>query len=77
MLKNLEESHVITLEDNVYFGGFGAMVNGFFMQNQIQKQVKNFAYRDEFIPHGSVESLQKRFGVDEEEIKAYILSVLL
>ena len=77
MLKSLTESHIITLEDNVYLGGFGSMVNGFIMQNDLKKTVKNFAYRDEFIPHGSVESLQKRFGVDEEEIKAYISSVVL
>ena len=76
MLKSLQETEVITIEDNVYLGGFGSMINGFFMQNSIKKQVKNFAYRDEFIPHGSVESLQKRFGVDEEEIKTYILGVL-
>ena len=76
MLKNLSESYIVTIEDNVYLGGFGAMVNGFFMQNGVLKQVKNFAYRDEFIPHGSIESLQKRFGVDEEEIKSYILSVI-
>ena len=77
ILKCLRESHLITLEDNVYLGGFGSMINGFFMQNGIEKHVKNFAYRDVFIPHGSVESLQKRFGVDEEEIKSYILNVLL
>ena len=53
------------------------MVSGFFMNNgQKAVKVKNFAYRDEFIPHGSIESLQKRFGVDEEEIKSYISGVL-
>jgi 1-deoxy-D-xylulose-5-phosphate synthase len=76
MLKKLQEDYVITIEDNVYLGGFGSMVNGFFAQKGIHKQIKNFAYRDEFIPHGSVESLQKRFGVDEEEIKAYIVGIL-
>ena len=76
MLSTLQAKQIVTIEDNVYLGGFGAMVNGFFMQNGVLKQVKNFAYRDEFIPHGSIESLQKRFGVDEEEIKSYILSVI-
>lgn len=37
-----------------------------------QISVKNFAYRDEFIPQGEVGNLQKEYGVDCEEIERYI-----
>lgn len=78
MLNGLQVKHIVTLEDNVYLGGFGATVCGYFMNNNRKDlEIKNFAYRDEFIPHGSVESLQKRFGVNEEEIKAYVADILL
>ena len=38
--------------------------------------IKNFAYRDEFIPQGGVCALQKEYGVDCEQIEAYILGIL-
>ena len=34
--------------------------------------VRNFAYRDEFIPQGNVGDLQREYGVSCEEIENYI-----
>ena len=76
LLKNLTSTHVITIEDNVFLGGFGSMVNNALMGMGKCSQMKNFAYRDEFIPQGSVSSLQSRFGVSCKEIEQYILGVL-
>ena len=76
MLRSLNKQNIITIEDNVAIGGLGAMINNFVTQNSMSYKVKNFAYRDEFIHHGSVPSLQKKFGVDKESIKAYILECL-
>ena len=77
MLENLQSDYVVTLEDNVFFGGFGSMVNGALLQSGKPCKIRNFAYKDEFIPQGSVVELQKEYGVSGEEIKAYIRSVLL
>lgn len=76
LLRNLQSDYVITLEDNVYLGGFGSMVNGAILQMDKPCKLKNFAYSDEFIPQGSVSELQGRFGVNCQEIENYILEIL-
>ena len=76
LLNNLSEEHVITMEDNVSIGGFGALVNNYLISAGKPCKIKNFAYRDEFIPQGSIATLQKEYGVDCEEIESYLASVL-
>jgi deoxyxylulose-5-phosphate synthase len=39
-------------------------------------KVKNFAYRDEFIPQGSIAALQAEYGVNCQEIQDYIEEIL-
>ena len=75
-LTSLQSSHIITMEDNVLLGGFGSMVNNALIEMKKNCKIKNFAYRDEFIPQGSIASLQARFGVDCQEIEAYISEIL-
>lgn len=72
LLKNLENEYIVTIEDNVLLGGFGAMV----CAHRKGEKIKNFAYRDEFIPQGSIASLQAEYGVDCKEIEAFIKGVL-
>ena len=54
LLSNLQSEYVITMEDNVQLGGFGSMICS--KMNEMGKavKVKTFAYRDEFIPQGSI-----------------------
>jgi len=75
LLENLTSSHLITIEDNVFIGGFGSMVNGAFIGKKKAITIKNFAYKDEFIPQGKVPQLQSLYGVDCMEIKEYIKKV--
>ena len=77
LLSALQSEYIVTVEDNVFLGGFGSMVNGEIMRTQKPCKVKNFAYRDEFIPQGSVGELQRSYGVNCEEIEKYIASVLI
>lgn len=76
LLKSLNSEYVITMEDNVFLGGFGSMVNSALLQMEKECKIKNFAYRDEFIPQGSISSLQSRFGVNCQEIEEYIADKL-
>ncbi len=76
MLSNFSEEYVITMEDNVANGGFGAMVNNYMIKQGKDCKIKNFAYRDEFIPQGSIAALQKEYGVDCEEIENYLSGIL-
>jgi len=71
MLNALKEDTIITIEDNQLIGGFGSVICSRFAQDR-QKTVKVFAYRDEFIPHGTVPELMEEFGLNKREIAAYI-----
>ncbi len=76
LLNGLRCEHLITIEDNVFLGGFGSAVNGAMLQMDKACKIKNFAYRDEFIPQGSVAKLQSEYGVSCEELKTYLLEAL-
>ena len=76
LLHNLDSEYIITLEDNVFLGGFGAMLDGVIMQSGKACKVKNFAYRDEFIPQGKIGDLQSEYGVNCKEIEEYLLEIL-
>lgn len=74
--------NVITVEDNVLAGGFGEAVEHELVtedENKAPRQRRTFrafAYKDCFIPQGSVASLQKQYGVSCEEIQDYIEKLL-
>ena len=76
LLKALQTEHVITMEDNVFLGGFGSAVNGELVKHGKTYTIKNFAYRDVFIPQGSIGKLQSEYGVNSQEIENYLLEVL-
>ncbi len=77
LLKALECEHVVTMEDNVFLGGFGSAVNGALIKLGKSCKIKNFAYRDEFIVQGSVSKLQAEYGVSCEEIEKHLTEVLV
>ena len=76
LLSALESEYVITMEDNVALGGFGALVSQYLLQSEKACKIKTFAYRDEFIPQGSVSELQAEYGVSCKEIENYLKSIL-
>ncbi len=76
LLQTVKSTHLITMEDNVFLGGFGSAVNGALIQLNKACKIKNFAYRDEFIPQGSVSHLQSEYGIDCNELQEYLSEVL-
>ena len=70
MLDEIKEKYIVTVEDNMLLGGFGAMLDAFYSDKN--KILKNFAYEDKFIPQGGVNELMCEFGVSEEAIFRYI-----
>ena len=74
MLSNIEEKHIITIEDNVLAGGLGSLINTFFADKN--KSVKNFAYPDEFISHGRVSELMDDYKITGKYVAEYILNAL-
>ncbi len=76
-LKELQSEYVVTIEDNVFIGGFGAMVNNACIQMDKPCKMKNFAYRDAFIPQGKVADLQGEYGVSCKDVENYLSEVLV
>lgn len=70
MLEKIIDKHIVTVEDNVLTGGFGALVDSYYAHRG--KVVKNFAYPDKFIPQGSVTELMDEYGVSSQAIVDYI-----
>ena len=68
-------SHIITLEDGVKSGGFGSAVLQYIEEKHSEKNVKVtiLGIPDRFIPHGSIQQLQKECGID---IPAIVASAL-
>ena len=64
---------VITIEDNTIMGGLATAVNKVIVENKIKDvQIQNYAYPDKFIEHGSVQELEKLYGIKEKDVEAII-----
>lgn len=59
---------VITIEDGTKIGGLGAKVEELLFENNVKVHFNNISYPDEFIVHGDIKSLEKRYGVDDSSI---------
>lgn len=73
VLQKIKERHskVVTLEEGVFNGGFGEAVSAWYEGTPMR--VLNIALPDQFIEHGSVTELKKKYGLDPESITQKIL----
>ena len=55
---------IITIEDGVIIGGFGALVNQFALENNYQNKFINLGIPDTFIEQGSIQELQQICKLD-------------
>ena len=70
-LKNSIEKtkNVITIEDGTIINGLGTSIKELIVDNHMEDvEVKAYAYPDKFIQHGSVDELEKIYGLDEDSI---------
>ena len=64
--------HVITIEDGTIINGLATAVQEIIIEEKLEGiQLKSYAYPDKYIQHGSVEELEKIYGVDEETIEGF------
>jgi 1-deoxy-D-xylulose-5-phosphate synthase len=62
--------NVITIEDGNIINGLATAVQEIIIEEKLDViKVKSYAYPDKFIQHGSVEELEKIYGLDEETIE--------
>lgn len=67
---------IITFEDGILNGGFGDAVLEYASEKAFKGKIIRKAYPDAFIPHGSVEELEKQIGLDEESIREALLKLI-
>lgn len=66
-------SMIVTVEENVRNGGYGLAVLNYMNEKGSALKVYNASLRDEFIEHGSPDSLKKKHGLDSTAIAAEIV----
>lgn len=69
--KSIEKTkQVITIEDGTIRNGLATAVQEIILEGNLQEvKIKNYAYPDQYIEHGSVEELEKIYRMDEESIE--------
>ncbi|MFQ5522687.1 MAG: 1-deoxy-D-xylulose-5-phosphate synthase [Acidimicrobiia bacterium] len=67
---------VVTLEDNVVRGGFGAGVMEMFAEAGEGKAITSIGVPDDFLPFGSASDLLNLVGMDEESVVERVLGQL-
>ncbi|MDG4949942.1 1-deoxy-D-xylulose-5-phosphate synthase [Weeksellaceae bacterium KMM 9724] len=70
-LKNIFEnySHILTFENGIKNGGFGASILDVANSNNYKGKVEIHAYPDEFIAHGTIDELENLAGLDSISIR--------
>ena len=64
----LSHSLVVTMEDNIYDGGFGAQTGAHLEKEGITSEFCPIALPCQFIEHGDIPSLEKKYGLSADSI---------
>ena len=64
----------ITIEDNILLGGLASNVKELLLDNKLDVNIKTFGYPNKFIKHGSIEDIEKKYGLDTESIYNYVIN---
>ena len=72
-----KHSLIVTMEDNVYQGGFSQMVQAFLQEKGfMRKKCLPVCLPDSFIEHGDPEELYEKYGMDGDSVAEKIREVL-
>lgn len=75
LVKNYK--YIFTMEDNIYSGGFGALLAQRLCEFGIEDNViYNFAFPDMYIEHGNRDLLFDRYGMSAEKIFKKIIQII-
>lgn len=70
-----EHKLIVTLEENVYIGGYGEQVSSYVLENRYNNRVLNISLPDDYIEHGNVDILEKATEIDAESVVTRIISI--
>lgn len=68
---------IVSIEDNVLSGGYGSLIVETLIKNELfDVPVFRFGYPDEFLEHGSIDELHKKYNLTSEQIAGFLLKKL-
>ena len=72
---------IVTMEENVQSGGYGAKVLEFLENNKSNENMRNIKFisisiPDKYVEHGNPDILKKEIGLDAESVADKVLQVL-
>ena len=69
--------NVITIEDNSLSGGLSSSIKELIIENKVKDiKIESFGYPDEFIKHGTVDQIEKIYGLDSFDITEKIIKMI-
>ena len=70
ILKSIRKTKkIITIEDNILEGGLASSIKELLIDNKIEDiKIKNFGYPNVFVKHGTVDEIEKLYGLDIDNI---------
>ena len=63
-----EHALIVTMEENVFCGGYGEKVLDCMNRNNLNNSCLNICVPDAYVEHGNVELLKKEIGIDADSI---------
>lgn len=78
MICDIADEHelLVTLEENVYTGGFGEAVSRYTQMNGLSIRTLCIALPDDYIEHGNVDILKHEAGIDAEAVFDRIMETI-
>lgn len=75
MIQQLREGHklIVTIEENVISGGFGARVMEYVSNERLGIHVYNIGLPDSFIEQGNIDVLRKQIGFEKSQLADRII----
>lgn len=75
LVRELAISHrlIVTMEDNVYTGGFSEQIQAFLLRERIYHKCFSVCFPDQFIEHGTPEELYEKYGLDAVSVSNRIV----
>ena len=70
ILKSIRKTKkIITIEDNILEGGLASSIKELLIDNKRENiKIKNFGYPNVFVKHGTVDEIEKLYGLDIDNI---------
>ena len=67
---------IVTLEENVFCGGYGEKVLDCMNRNGLKNGLLNISIPDAYVEHGNAEVLKREIGIDADSIVRRICGML-